>query len=559
MKRWERPAAGREPAAAALLGWLADPVAPRLCLVSGSEGCGKSSLLAWLVHHGTRPGTPTERTVHAVVPFAGRSLWGTVWSISEQLGVVTRSPEELVATLKADGRRTVMALPDLHDDAVVGLVGDLLELPNIRLIVEARTGSAAHRRLSASACAELDLNLDQWRDQARFMQWEASLPAARSGAEPSAGDITLDLSDPATVCAADPWLVTAGFEAAGHEEHGGLRAAWRRAGQSLVRDQSSGSRALSLLSVLGDGADPRLAPALEQLADGEPWQVAWSRVRGDVKPPWPGPVKVMVNGQGRFAGSVLLADHTGTVRAVNATDATARGRMQLAEIRPDSVSAMADGTMLMADGKGRVHLDSTWTTRARPSGIAELLDGAPTAADRLKTALQDASGTAIAWGPGPDIGLVALGDGSGTVYTVGDITSSAALHDAAVTDLAVLSLPLDDEVSLPIVYSGGADGTVRAWAPGHDPMPGSVAKRACPVVSVDAALSASGPVLAVAWTDGALSWVHCNTGAQVLFRPGPPIRSVALAAADRVVIGMDEAVTCLTLKAPDHLSGDTAL
>lgn len=140
MKRWERPAAGREPAAAALLGWLADPVAPRLCLVSGSEGCGKSSLLAWLVHHGTRPGTPTERTVHAVVPFAGRSLWGTVWSISEQLGIVTRSSEELVATLKADGRRTVMALPDLHDDAVVGLVGDLLELPHIRLIVEARTG-----------------------------------------------------------------------------------------------------------------------------------------------------------------------------------------------------------------------------------------------------------------------------------------------------------------------------------------------------------------------------------------------------------------------------------
>jgi hypothetical protein len=44
--KWGRPAAGREPAAAALLAWLADPEAPRLCLVTGGAGCGKSALLA---------------------------------------------------------------------------------------------------------------------------------------------------------------------------------------------------------------------------------------------------------------------------------------------------------------------------------------------------------------------------------------------------------------------------------------------------------------------------------------------------------------------------------
>lgn len=56
MTRWERPQAGLEPAATALLGWLADPQAPALCLVSGSAGCGKSMLLAWLVRHGSRRG-----------------------------------------------------------------------------------------------------------------------------------------------------------------------------------------------------------------------------------------------------------------------------------------------------------------------------------------------------------------------------------------------------------------------------------------------------------------------------------------------------------------------
>jgi hypothetical protein len=92
---WERPAAGREPAAAALLGWLADPSAPRLCVVSGSEGCGKSTLLAWLVMHGSREGTVAERAVHAVAPYAGDSVRGLVWALADQLDVVARAPGEL--------------------------------------------------------------------------------------------------------------------------------------------------------------------------------------------------------------------------------------------------------------------------------------------------------------------------------------------------------------------------------------------------------------------------------------------------------------------------------
>ncbi|MYS08828.1 hypothetical protein GTW71_20815, partial [Streptomyces sp. SID6041] len=77
------------------------------------------------------------------------------------------------------------------------------------------------------------------------------------------------------------------------EDHGGLRPAWMRAGQSLCREQDPADRALVLLSALGDGADPRLRPALADLAQGSPWRLRWARHRGDLTPPWPGPVTVL--------------------------------------------------------------------------------------------------------------------------------------------------------------------------------------------------------------------------------------------------------------------------
>ncbi|MDV9192035.1 hypothetical protein R6L23_28165, partial [Streptomyces sp. SR27] len=47
-----RPVTGTEAEATALLGWLTDPEAPRLCLVTGAPGSGKTALLGWLARHG---------------------------------------------------------------------------------------------------------------------------------------------------------------------------------------------------------------------------------------------------------------------------------------------------------------------------------------------------------------------------------------------------------------------------------------------------------------------------------------------------------------------------
>ncbi|MGQ4419615.1 hypothetical protein ACN6LA_007117, partial [Streptomyces sp. SAS_269] len=85
--RWSRPASGREPAAAALLSWLGDPRAPGLAVVTGAEGSGKSRLLAWLIGHGTRPGTVSERRVHGFVPLPGQSATTAAWMLGEQLSI----------------------------------------------------------------------------------------------------------------------------------------------------------------------------------------------------------------------------------------------------------------------------------------------------------------------------------------------------------------------------------------------------------------------------------------------------------------------------------------
>lgn len=545
MTRWERPAAGREPAAAALLGWLADERAPRLCLVSGSAGCGKSELLAWLVRHGAEHGVPRDRAVHAVgLPAAG-GLLGLVWSVAGQLGIVARDPGEIVLALGRDHRRTVIVLPDLHDGTAAGLVSALMELPHVRLIVESRSGGPTHALLSSRPCAELDLDQEQWRDARRFEEWRTRPTERRRDDAPPT--VAPDLSDPSAVCAADPWDVTAAYERDSGSAYGGLRDAWLRAGQALCGEQRPEFRALALLGVLGDGADPRLAVALDELSAGADWHVAWRRVRGDVAPPWPGPVAASAVGRGPLAGGAVLAGADDVVRVVSLDDAGMRGRRRLpaSASGPVAMSVLSDGTVLVLGANGRVESLPGWATRSRVSGIAGLLAEGPDETERLLGALRGVPGTALAHAPGTGPGTTALGAADGTVLLFGGFGGSAALHEGPVRALASLDVPVGPGGSAPLFYSGGADGTVRAWSPGVSPMADPVLRRPFPVVSLAAAVTTDGPALAAAWGDGLVEYVHWDTGVRWTFRPGPPVRALATDGDGRVLIGMDEAVTCL--------------
>ncbi|MER6406249.1 hypothetical protein ABT269_22580 [Streptomyces viridosporus] len=550
--QWGRPSAGREPAAAALLAWLADPAAPRMCLITGSAGCGKSTLLAWLVAHGTRPETPQNRRVHAVAPLQGLGVRGAVWTLANQLGVVARAPAELAAALAADRRPITIVLPDLQDAADTLVLADmaaiLSRLEHVRVIVEATASSLAATHLADHAPAVMNLDHDQWTDPERLAAWQRAhhrpTPLRTTHAEPS-----VNLDDPEDVCAADPITVTARYESS-NDEHTGLRTAWLRAGQALLHEPQPAARALALLSALGDSADPRLKQHLTTLAANADWSLVWNRVTGDIRPPWPGPALALAAGHGVLAGTVLTADHEGVIRIISAENARASGRLPRAFTRTQALAALPDGTVLALDVQGRLTWQHSPAVR-RPSGISALLDDGPTPVQQLI----DTMSNHLAQIPGRTLTatshLLAVADDAGAVHaaTLHQPTGrpqTAALFEGPVTALAALDLNVpEDGTPISLLYSGGADGHVRAWSPGRAALTPPVMQRPFPVTALAAMHTEDGPALAVGWGDGLVEHHTWDRGTTRVFRPGPPVRSLTATDNGDLVVGCDDMLVCL--------------
>ncbi|WP_372349546.1 hypothetical protein [Streptomyces sp. KL116D] len=560
-RSWGRPAAGREPAAAAILAWLSDPAAPRLCVVTGSEGCGKSTLLAWLIGHGTRPGTPAERRVHGFVPMAGLTATSAAWMLAEQLEVPARTPGELVDLLSADVRRTVVVLPDVHAAAdaegVAELALALQDVAHVRVLVEVRSASAAAEALASVASARMDLDEPRWTDPERYARWAAEERTAgeRTAGERTAGDrapasppVAIDLDDPAAVCAAAPWRVSTSYEQSS-DAHGGLRAAWLRAGASLTRDQSPAERAVVLLAALGDDADPRLSQALSDLSAGAPWRVLWRRVRGDITPPWPGPVRALAGGRGPLAGQLVVTDHRGTVRLLREEDAAAIGRLPAEVPEAKGVAVQGDGSVAAIDGNGQLVTQYPANT-AGSSGLLALLDDGPSSLEKLlEEAVAYAKSVTVTALASTESAIV-MGDRAGTVHVVtgdADRSRTAALHQGPVTALASVRLPVsDDGTTVPLLYSGGADGAVRVWAPGADPMATPFLSRPHPVTALAVGGPDGGQVLTAAWSDGLVEQHEVGGGTVRGFRPGGHVHALALTSAGHLVVGTDESLICLS-------------
>lgn len=587
--RLRRPGAGREPAASALLGWLTDDHAPGLCVVTGPAGAGKSHLLAWLVRHGgTRSGEGGDRRVHAVAPLAGVGVRGAVWLLADDLRVAARAPGELVEAVAADTRRTVVVAADLHTAhspaaVVERVLVPLLRLPHVRLAVESRTGEPCTALLldaaSGAAAPEpavLDLADERWTDRAGFVRWAAGLGTGVDAEEayPSPGRalgrgpavpavLRPPVLTPRAVVGADPHAVTAWLEDAERDggHIGALGRAWLRAGQSLCREQAPAARALVLLAALGGGAEAAVRGDLSALASPEPWRVARSHVRDDGGPGWPGPVAALSAGRAGHDGALLVADHLGEVRVLDARDWSVRGRLSAGErCSAGSVFCLPEGTVAVLDEWGRV----------RPAGgVAEPVPGlllkvlVDPEADPWKAlrdavfAFPQAAGARLTAATALPDGA-AFGDERGCVHVLTRDTArsgplSQDLHRGRVTALASLPLGPDGPV---LLYSGGLDGRVRAWGPGAEPLGVPVRERAVPVVALSAWPGAGGAgagALAVAWADGLVEHEDLRAGTVTAFRPGPPVRAVCCHGGDddaaetvRVTIGMDEAVVTLT-------------
>ncbi|NEE32439.1 hypothetical protein G3M53_44205, partial [Streptomyces sp. SID7982] len=317
--------------------------------------------------------------MHAVVPMEGIGIRGAVWSLASQLGVTARTQGDLVSALKPDLRRTVIVLPDLHagigDPAdLAELVVGLASLPQVRLVVEVRTTNPLFPAFQPAAPAVMNLDETQWNelpqpepkldDQDRPQEYASPAP---------------DLDVPASVCSADPVRVTAGYEAA-KTDHGGLRTAWLRVGQALLQDQQPAERALLLQTALGDAADPRIAPQLADLAAGSKWELLWSRVSGDITPPWPGPVSALTLGTGPIEGQVLLSDHLGVLRTIDLASATPTGRLAEPVKSTIALSVLSEGTVVALNHEG-LHAQMASQT-VRTSGLTALLDDGPSPIDQ---------------------------------------------------------------------------------------------------------------------------------------------------------------------------------
>lgn len=184
--------AGRRPAGLALLHWLEDEHAPRLCRISGSSGSGKTHLVRWLAQAGTAPGAPSTRVVHAVLPAQGLTVRSATWLLAVQLNLPARTPEELVAHLTADPRRTVLcvsdldraggrALPSEPHRLVDRLLDPLLRLAPVRIVADAADGTPETAAFSAvEQPAVLDLDQPQWTERVRFARWYGGLAAHSS-------------------------------------------------------------------------------------------------------------------------------------------------------------------------------------------------------------------------------------------------------------------------------------------------------------------------------------------------------------------------------------------
>ncbi|MFI0366514.1 hypothetical protein ACH35V_01470 [Actinomadura sp. 1N219] len=205
--------AGRAPAAAAVRAWLTDVLRPRLCVVTGAPGTGKSHLTAWTALADTGP----VRAVHAMISARGMTPHALAWALAEQLSVAGGSPEVVVAGIAADRRPATVVIGELDEAGpacdgsaapaiITDLLDPLLESQHVRLLVEGRP-----EILSAFTVPAEVVHLDnpELTDREGFTAWLRQHHPNTVNAEalfPNVGLAELALSADASENVPERWL-----------------------------------------------------------------------------------------------------------------------------------------------------------------------------------------------------------------------------------------------------------------------------------------------------------------------------------------------------------------
>ncbi|MEV5824223.1 hypothetical protein AB0L25_01455 [Spirillospora sp. NPDC052242] len=181
--------AGRAPAAAAIRRWAADRLRPRLCVVTGAPGAGKSRLLAW-----SAADLAGDRAVHALLSVRGMTVRAAARALAEQLLLPGGDPAELVARVAADLRPATVVIAELDEsgvdcdgaaaaEIVAALLDPLLASQHVRLLVEGRPDALAGFTTPADV---VHLDSPDMTDPEAFTGWLHQVAAARGITAPGA-------------------------------------------------------------------------------------------------------------------------------------------------------------------------------------------------------------------------------------------------------------------------------------------------------------------------------------------------------------------------------------
>ncbi|WP_030315631.1 WD40 repeat domain-containing protein [Streptomyces sp. NRRL B-3229] len=528
-----------------LLHWAADGEGPRLCLVRGAGGSGKSALLAWLLA-GTvgRPGL----TIHATVPSEGLTTETFAWELGRQLGYGALSPGRLLDRVGADERPLLLLVPDLHragagpadlpsaapETLVAELLEPLLALPHLRAAVEVGTSEllATH---SGTAVVDLGEGVGRGTGRASYADLAAAVPrtagdrpdwsrapapvrrrildaALRAdGQEVSVRGL---LTDPGFLVHGSAAALTATLADERIPVPGRLREVWRRAAPELTAYHADSAERAALLHAAAIGTDPDLAEYLRPLAAQHWWSAEWAR------PALPVTALALIPGEER---QLMASDATGRLRTYDVeggAGAPLTASPRLSEesadspsahpyaVRPRSLAPRDARSALLLDGSDALLplvTEDDPTTAFALGRIAEHHGAAAlTGEESLVTALgggSDRSPYAVVGDRGGSVHVWSLGE-----YQ--DVPRSHRVHEQPVTAAACV----DTADGLTLTFSAGADGSVRLWEISAEPMPVPVQQRPHRTTALAAADTSAGPVLAAAWSDGELHLWHVLSG-----------------------------------------------
>jgi hypothetical protein len=539
-----------------LLDWAAAGDGPRLCLVRGAEGSGKSALLAWLLA-GTvgRPGL----TVHATVPSEGLTTESFAWELGRQLGYGTLSPDRLLDQVGADERPLLLLVPDLHragagpadlpsaapESLVAELLEPLLAIPHLRAAVEVGgsgllagdgDGDAAIvdlgeggdggevNGISQPAYADLVAAVPRtagdrpdWAqapDTVRRRVLDAALRADDQGAA-----VRGLLADPGFLVHGSATALTATLADERIPVPGRLREVWRRAAPELTAYHTDSAERAALLHAAAVDTDPDLTEYLRPLAGQHWWSTVWARRAL--------PVSALALAPGGEERKLLASDPTGRLRTYDvgsgasdggasdlgtvggsASDGTASAIVRPASVRPRSIAPRDARSALLLDRSDALLplvTDDDPTTAFALERIAEHHGSAALAEEESQVTALGSGGTRRPY--------AVVGDRGGTVHvwSLGeyqDVPRSSPVHEQPVTAVTCV----DTADGLTLTFSAGADGSVRLWETSAEPMPVPLQQRRYRTTALAAADTSAGPVLAVAWSDGEVHLWHVFSG-----------------------------------------------